>query len=102
LKLVPPKNVGTKLLEISASLARRTGALNFAPQEQVSFSILLLLRISLRKPLNAPGRVNVTLFSGKERVAFRADLDADILPGGTGVHDLPAGAGDGRGFVLWV
>ena len=49
--------------------------------------------------VNAPAGIDQLLPAGEERVALRADFNADILLGGAGMDHLAAGAGDGRIFI---
>jgi hypothetical protein len=49
--------------------------------------------ITLVKAVNATGRVNEFLFSGKKRVTFRADFDVQIVfHRRTGLERISAGA----------
>src|SRR5260370_87459 len=58
--------------------------------------------VLLGKLLDAALGVNELALPGVERVALRADLDPDVLPGGSGHERLPAGARHGRLLVVWV
>ena len=48
--------------------------------------VLLLLRVALLELLNASARLNVALTSREERMAFRADIDAEIALGRAGLE----------------
>ncbi len=68
----------------------------------ISIQFHCLLFVSFRKPFDASGGVDELLVAREERMAFGADLDTDVLFGGTRVDDLPAGAGDRGLFVFGV
>src|SRR5690349_16680130 len=53
-----------------------------------------LLLVALAEPLHAAGRVDQLLLTGEEGVALAADLDPQLLLGGTGRPGLAAGAVD--------
>lgn len=58
--------------------------------------------ITLFKAFDTAGRVDILLFSGKKRVALRANLNADVFLGGTRMNHFTAGAGDRRFMVFRV
>src|SRR5262249_29172066 len=53
-----------------------------------------LLLVALAEPFHAAGRVDQLLLAGEEGVALAADLDPQLLLGGTGRPGLAAGAVD--------
>jgi hypothetical protein len=62
-----------------------------------------LLAIALVEAIDASGGIDQLLFSGKERVAGRANFDVQIaLFGGAGLEGLAASAGNGDIDVFWV
>ena len=67
---------------------------------QVITSLTCFLRIPLLELFDTTGAIHQFLLAGEERVAIRADLDPDILLGGTRMNHVPADAGD-RGFLIF-
>ena len=65
-----------------------------------SFSRKLLEAVLLVELVHAAAGVDQLLLAGVEGVALRADLDGDVLLGGSGLDDLAAGAADGRALVI--
>src|ERR1041385_1585218 len=61
---------------------------------------LLPLGVALLETVDAAGRVDELLFAGEERVALRADLDAQLLARRAGRPGLAAGAVD-RNFLIF-
>src|SRR6266550_6448585 len=55
-------------------------------------ALLRLLRVLLLEAIDAAGRVDQLLLAGEERMALRADLDAQLFLGGVGGPGLAAGA----------
>ena len=60
----------------------------------------LLDAVLLVELINTAAGVDQLLLAGVEGVALRADLDGDVLLGGSGLDDLAAGAADGRALVI--
>ena len=60
----------------------------------------LLLRVTALEALDAAGGVHVLLLAGEERMAVRADSDAQILARGAGLKHGPASAGNRRLKIL--
>src|ERR1700751_1634460 len=60
--------------------------------------------VLLLEAFDAAGRVNQLLLAGKERVALRADFDADQLAfaGRAGLKSASAGAVDRDGMIIGV
>src|SRR6185436_8476174 len=58
--------------------------------------------VALLEALDAPRRVDELLLAGEERVALRADLEAQLGVGRSGGERLPARAGDRDHVVLGV
>lgn len=56
--------------------------------------------ITTVKAVNATGGINQFLFSGKKRMTFRADFDAQIAARRTGFKIIPARASDGYFFIF--
>ena len=50
--------------------------------------------------VHATAGIDKLLFTGKKRVAFRANFHTDIAFGGRGFNHFAAGAGDGRFLIL--
>ena len=65
----------------------------------VQASFLLQVE-SLVEAINTSTGVNQLLLAGIERVALRADFNADVLLGGTGRKDVATGTTDGGLFVV--
>ena len=60
----------------------------------------LLQTKSLVETINTSTGVDQLLLAGVERVALGADLNADVLLGGTGRKDVATGTADGSLFVV--
>jgi hypothetical protein len=65
-----------------------------------SADFVLLQTKSLVETINTSTGVNQLLLAGVERVALGADLNADVLLGGTGRKDVATGTADGSLFVV--
>ena len=63
-------------------------------------TLLLLQTKSLVEPINASTGVNQLLLAGIERVALGADLNADVLLGGTSRKDVATGTANRSLFVI--
>ena len=67
----------------------------------LNFVIFKLLNaVLLVELINTAAGIDQLLLAGVEGVALRADLDGDVLLGGSGLDDLAAGAADGRALVI--
>ena len=64
--------------------------------------VRILFFISFSEALDTPGCIHKPFVSGKKRMTFRANFDADIFLSRAGVDHFSAGAGDGCFFVLWM
>jgi hypothetical protein len=62
--------------------------------------VLLIQTVFLLEPFNAAGGIDQLLLPGEKRVAGRADFQADLFLGGTGIELVSAGAADGHLVVL--
>ena len=71
-----------------------------APSGAVLNLFKLLNAVLLVELINAAAGIDQLLLAGVEGVALRADLDGDVLLGGSGLDDLAAGAADGRALVI--
>ena len=60
----------------------------------------LLQAETLLEAIHTAAGIDELLLAGVEGVALRADLDGDVLLGGSGLDDLAAGAADGRALVI--
>ena len=67
---------------------------------QSLFLIVFLHTKPLLETVHAAAGIDELLFSGEERMAFRADFHADIALGGRGLDHFAAGAGDSRLLIL--
>jgi hypothetical protein len=100
-----------RVLELYTSIGRRKASAfsNFNQLikcDERRFHLLRLFRsiaagITTVKAVNASGRVNEFLFSGKERVALGADFDVKILAHRRArLKSISARAGDGDLFII--
>ena len=63
-------------------------------------SVFLLQAEALVEAINTSTGVNQLLLAGIERVALGADLNTDVLLGGTGRKDVTTGTANGSLFVI--
>ena len=70
------------------------------PHYERSAEFVLLQAKSLVETVNTSTGVNQLLLAGIERVALRADFNADLLLGGAGREDVATGAANRSLFVL--
>jgi hypothetical protein len=61
---------------------------------------LFIQTVFFLEPFDAAGGVDQFLLAGEKRVAGRADFQADLFPGGTGLEPVSAGAADGYLVIL--
>jgi len=87
-------HLGKQSAKISAYLQQKT-----SPHLCSEVSVLLQAK-SLVETVNTSTGVNQLLLAGIERVALRADFNADVLLGGTGRKDVATGAANGGLFVV--
>ena len=68
----------------------------------IRFGLFLFARLlqTLFELINAAAGIDKLLFAGEERMAFGADLHADVLFGGAGFDHFAAGAGNGGLLVF--
>src|SRR5581483_675488 len=64
--------------------------------------VLVLDAVPASELLYPSGRIDEFLLTGKERVAFGADLDVDRRDRGARLDHVAARADDLRRFVVWV
>ena len=76
------------------------GTKKSAPRYRSAELLVLLQAKALIEPINTSTGVNQLLLAGIERVALGADLNANVLLGGTSGKDIAAGTADGGLFVL--
>src|SRR4051812_46252424 len=81
---------------------RRLGLDVARPTRAGGLLLLPLLRVAPLEALDAATRVEELLLARIERVAVRADLDAEVALRASGLEGVPAGAVDRRDLVIGV